>query len=49
MLMEGRNYGISDMLKTVYPTKTLFYGGYKYSPSSLYNQTGADWKICPRK
>ena len=26
MLTEGRNYGISDMLKTVYPTKIPFCG-----------------------
>ena len=27
MLMEWRNFGITDMLKTVYPPKTPFYGG----------------------
>ena len=29
MLTEFRNDGITDMLKTVYPPKTPFCGGYK--------------------
>ena len=29
MLTESQNFRILDMLKTVYPTKTVFCGGYK--------------------
>ena len=29
MLTESQNHGITDMLKTVYPTKTTFCWGYK--------------------
>ena len=49
MLIEGRNYGISDMLKTVYPLKTLFCGGgvgyNKNSPRQLANLFTLNYKF----
>ena len=40
MIMEWRNHGITDRLKTVYPPRTMFCGGYKNSWTPLHCMKG---------